>query len=95
MVREFLFLDTFRFEFKKFMRAYDLPTAVCDEDLRWNEFLKHYAGVVEDGSLSCTPKPSRWHWLAKLSLRRVRWRSQKAIFLSSWYGELFYATEEI
>jgi hypothetical protein len=56
MLREFVFLDTFRQQFKKFLQAYNLPTAICDEDRRWHEFLKHYAGVIEDGSLSCHAK---------------------------------------
>jgi hypothetical protein len=53
MLREFVFLDTFRAQFKTFLQAYALPTRICDEDSRWHEFLKHYAGVIEDGSLSC------------------------------------------
>jgi len=56
MLREFVFLDTFRQQFKKFLQAYDLPTGICDENPRWHEFLKHYAGVIEDGSLSCNAK---------------------------------------
>ncbi len=49
MLREFVFLDTFRQQFKQFLQAYDLPTGICDEDARWHGFLKHYAGVIEDG----------------------------------------------
>jgi hypothetical protein len=56
MVREFVFLDTFRQQFKQFLQAYNLPTGICDENPRWHEFLKHYAGVIEDGSLSCEAK---------------------------------------
>jgi hypothetical protein len=32
------------------------PQRFCDEDVRWYEFLKNYAGVIEDGSLSCNEK---------------------------------------
>jgi hypothetical protein len=53
MLREFVYLDTFRKQFKEFLQAYNLPTGICDQDARWHEFLKHYAGVIEDGSLSC------------------------------------------
>jgi hypothetical protein len=53
MFREFVFLDTFRQQFAQFLKAFDLPTTVCDEDPRWHELLKNYAGVIEDGSLSC------------------------------------------
>jgi hypothetical protein len=56
MLREFVYLDTFRKQFKEFLQAYNLPTGICDQDLRWHEFLKHYAGVIEDGSLSCQAK---------------------------------------
>jgi hypothetical protein len=56
MLREFVLLDTFRQQFKQFLQAYGLPTGICDEDPRWHEFLKHYAGVIEDGSLSCKAK---------------------------------------
>ncbi len=59
MFREFLFLDTFREQFRAFLRTYDLPTTVCDEDVRWHKFLAHYAGVIEDGSLSCQAKTQR------------------------------------
>ena len=59
MLRELVLLDTFRQQFKQFLQHYDLPTVICDEDPRWHEFLKHYAGVIEDGSLSCkTEAPS-------------------------------------
>ncbi len=56
MFREFVFLDTFRQQLRQFLKSYDLPTAVCDEDPRWHEFLKQYAGIIEDGSLSCQGK---------------------------------------
>jgi len=56
VLREFVFLDTFRQQFRQFLNAYGLPTELCDEDFRWHEFLAHYAGVIEDGSLSCTAK---------------------------------------
>ena len=59
MLREFVFLDTFRQQLRQFLKSYDLPTAVCDEDPRWHEFLKQYAGIIEDGSLSCQDKTGR------------------------------------
>lgn len=59
MLREFVFLDTFRKQLRQFLKSYDLPTAVCDEDPRWHEFLKLYAGIIEDGSLSCKDKTGR------------------------------------
>jgi hypothetical protein len=56
LLREFVLLNTFRLQFRQFLQAYDLPTALCDENSRWHEFVKHYAGVIEDGSLSCNAK---------------------------------------
>jgi hypothetical protein len=56
MFREFVFLETFRDQLKHFFKAYGLPTVLCDEDKRWYDFLRHYAGVIEDGSLSCSAK---------------------------------------
>jgi hypothetical protein len=55
MFRELL-LDTFREELRVFLKIYGLPTDLCDDDPQWQEFLKHYAGVIEDGSLSCQAK---------------------------------------
>lgn len=54
MLRDFLFMDTFRNQFIQFLKGYNLPNEICDQESRWNEFLKHYAGIIEDGSLSCT-----------------------------------------
>jgi hypothetical protein len=54
MFREFIFLDTFRKELRLFLRDYDLPMTVCDEESRWREFLRNYAGIIEDGTLSCS-----------------------------------------
>jgi hypothetical protein len=59
MFREFVLLDTFREQFRQFLSTYNLPTRVCDEDLRWHQFLKSYVGVIEDGSLSCGAKTQR------------------------------------
>jgi hypothetical protein len=58
MFREFLFLDTFKEQFRQFLKAYDLPVDVCDNENRWHGFLRLYAGIIEDGSLSCEAKNS-------------------------------------
>jgi hypothetical protein len=52
MIREFIFLDTFRSELRDFFQARGIRTRLTDDDAWWNEFVKHYAGVIEDGSLS-------------------------------------------
>jgi hypothetical protein len=35
-----------------FLQQYGIPSDLTDDDHWWNEFVKHYAGVIEDGSLS-------------------------------------------
>ncbi len=57
MFREFGFLDSFRQLFKQFLESHQLPTRVCDEDRDWQSFLSIYAGVIENGSLSCNAQP--------------------------------------
>jgi hypothetical protein len=59
---EFVFLDSFRNQFKQFLAEHALPTALCDQDALWHQFVTHYAGIIEDGSLSCDGKklPLRW-----------------------------------
>jgi hypothetical protein len=56
MLREFIYMETFRGQFKQFLEAYGLPAEICDDNARWHEFLAHYAGVIEHGSLSCKAK---------------------------------------
>lgn len=51
MVREFLILDTLRSQLRDFCQSNAIRTDLTDEDARWNEFVHHYAGVIEDGSL--------------------------------------------
>ena len=53
MLRDFVYLDTFRQQLATFLNESCLPRAICDKDSRWHEFLRHYAGVIEDGSLTC------------------------------------------
>jgi hypothetical protein len=53
MLRDFVLFDTFRSQFIQFLTAYDLPQEICEQEPRWNEFLKNYSGIIEDGSLSC------------------------------------------
>jgi len=53
MLKDFVFSDTFRQQFRAFLNRFDVPAAICDDDAQWWEFLKHYSGVIEDGSLEC------------------------------------------
>jgi hypothetical protein len=50
---DFGYLGTFRKELSEFLGAHGLPTALCDDDTCWSQFLTAYAGVLEDGSLEC------------------------------------------
>src|SRR5579862_6045433 len=56
MTMDFGALHTFRQELGPFLRAYNLPTDVCDHDPLWDQFVEQYSGVIEDGSLTCTDK---------------------------------------
>ena len=53
ILRDFVLMNTFRNQFIEFLKGYGLPTVICEQESRWYEFLKHYAGIIEDGSLSC------------------------------------------
>ena len=52
MVLDLVVLDTFRSQLRDFLRESGIRTDLTDGDALWNEFVKHYAGVIEDGSLS-------------------------------------------
>jgi hypothetical protein len=72
MVREFVFLDTFREQLRWFLDSYGLPTRICDEESRWSEFVKQYAGIIEDGSLSCQSKKQRLSLIKKVVFTKGR-----------------------
>jgi hypothetical protein len=50
---DFVYLGTFRKERSHFLGAQGLPSALCDDDTCWSQFLSAYAGVIEDGFLEC------------------------------------------
>lgn len=52
MIQDFLMLDTLRRQFGDFCLASGIRTELTDSDDRWIQFVKHYAGVIEDGSLA-------------------------------------------
>ena len=54
--REFVYLETFRKELSQFLALHRLPTSLCDEDALWFAFLAAFAGVIEDGSLTCVSR---------------------------------------
>ena len=49
---EFSSLDAFRRQLRQFLKSYELPTNLCDEDASWHGFISAYAGVIEAGTLS-------------------------------------------
>jgi hypothetical protein len=51
MVREFLLLDTLRSQMRDFFHASGIRAELLDDNDRWHQFVAHYAGVIEDGSL--------------------------------------------
>src|SRR5581483_2669246 len=78
MFREFVYLETFREQLRTLLRAYHLPTAVCDNDSHWSEFLTHYAGIIEDGSLSCEAKTQRFTYVKEVIFSKGRARPSDA-----------------
>jgi hypothetical protein len=88
MLREFVFLNTFRQQFKQFLQIYGLPTEVCDDDSRWHEFLTHYAGVIEDGSLSCKAKVNSLKLVSEVVFTKGRasasWEESLLPFYLTW-----------
>jgi hypothetical protein len=70
MLQELVLLTTFREQLKNFLQAYGLPTAVCDDDARWHKFLKSYAGIIEDGSLSCPAKSAELNFVSEVTFNK-------------------------
>lgn len=52
LFRDFIFLDTFRWQLRGFLAGYGLPLSLCDLDTHWYAFIEAYGGVIEDGTLS-------------------------------------------
>ncbi|MGA8873444.1 MAG: hypothetical protein WB460_20030 [Candidatus Acidiferrales bacterium] len=52
-LNHFVQLDTLREQLRDFLLFFGLPSALCDDDACWHEFVEHYSGVIEDGSVSC------------------------------------------
>jgi hypothetical protein len=72
MLEEFVLLKTFREQFKEFLQGFNLPTAICDEDSRWHKFLESYAGIIEDGSLSCRAKGHKLKYIREVIFKKGR-----------------------
>lgn len=90
MLEEFVFLNTFRTEFRQFLRLYNLPTLICDDDKCWHEFMENYAGVIQDGSLSCQGDSVRLRNIKKVTFTKGKFAPPDAYlpFFLSWTIEL-------
>ena len=51
---EFVSLKALRGHLRAFLQRHRLPARLCDDDGWWHQFLTHHAGVIDDGSLSCS-----------------------------------------
>ena len=67
-----LLLDSFREQLREFFIAYNLPTELCDNELKWQVFLMQYSGVVEDGTLSCKAKDQRLKHVSEVVFGKAR-----------------------
>lgn len=56
LFRDLLFLESFRHELRSCLRGFGLATELCDDDARWMSFIRVYALVIEDGSLTLVSK---------------------------------------
>lgn len=59
LFKDFIHLNTFRGQLRWFLGAYKLPTDLCKDDAQWNRFIKEYAGVIEDGTLSAISRKDK------------------------------------
>lgn len=59
LFKEFLYLQTFRAELARLLKVHGLSTKLCDDEAQGFVFLAQYAGVIEDGSLTCRGKRSK------------------------------------
>jgi len=84
--REFVFLDTFRAQLRHLLSAYQLPFGICERDSRWHKFLRIYAGIIEDGSISCNAKNSALKHISGVTFTKKKSTMKDGImpFQMSW-----------
>ncbi len=58
LFREFVYLDSFRYQLRELLERHNLPTTLCEDNSEWFTFLSAYAGVIEDGELSIMGRKS-------------------------------------
>lgn len=49
---DFIHMASFKRELREFLAGHDLPTNLCDAPQQWQEFLKSYSAVIQDGALT-------------------------------------------
>lgn len=84
MLDELRVLSTFKSELRAFFLGYGIPTTFCDDSERWRTFLAHYAGVIEDGSLSCSAKGKKLNYVDEVVFRKgtaIAWPNGVEAFL--------------
>lgn len=52
LFNDLVFLESFKEELRNFLATKALPYDWCDDDQKWQNFLKLYSAVVQDGSLT-------------------------------------------
>lgn len=86
MFAEFL-MDTFQTELRNFLRHYALPTDLCDDETRWQQFLGQYSGVIQDGGLTCHAKSNSLQYVRDVvfSSKKRRCLAEEGLpFYPSW-----------
>jgi hypothetical protein len=51
VIQKLVYLDGFREDMHTFFVEHNLPHALTDDGEKWNDFIRHYGGVIHDGSL--------------------------------------------
>lgn len=93
MHREFILFDTFRKQLREFLGYYVLPTAICDEDSHWHDFIECYSGVIEGGSLTFSGNGLRF--IDEVRFKRGRRVGDEMIMPFNLVWEIYKAGKEV
>jgi hypothetical protein len=91
MVREFLAFETLRSQLGDFFSSNGIRTDLIDDGAPWNEFVQHYAGVIEDGSLSIQAQDHGMNHIKEVTFtkgRESRGEFTQLPFEMMWHVEL-------
>jgi hypothetical protein len=82
LFRELTYFDAFRSELGATLQKYGLSTDLCDDGVRWANFLLAYTRVIEDGTLAGN---LRWVESARFTIeKRVTFEDQHLPFEMIW-----------